>query len=121
MLNYSSMQTVGGFEFKVLEDNSGASGYSTLSVKGPSGWTVALIDSRGKCNENSQYSLVPRRDITVRYYNVYRAAGGGFVLGKRAFASDQERRRARDSSRALFGMKMCVDVVSGVFISGEQV
>lgn len=120
MLNYATLRTVGGADYKVLEDNSESGGFSTITVKTPDGWKVAVISARGVC-DTPEFSLVARRDIIERYYNVYRAAGGGFVFGKRAFASDRDRRAARDSQRAIFGMKVAVDVTNGRFISSQQV
>ena len=120
-LNYASLRTVGGFDFKVLEDNSGYGGLSTLSIKGPDGWKVAVIDARGRSLDDQQYSLVPRRDVVERFYNVYRASGGGFVLGKRAFLTNRERLATRDASRALFGLHVVVDTATGHFVSSAQV
>jgi len=121
MLAYSSLRLAGGFDFKVLEDNSGNDGFSTLSVKTPDGWKVVIVDARGVCSNNPEFNLVARRDVVERFYNVYRGAGGAFVLGKRAFASNRERLAKRDSSRAIFGMKIVTDVTNKRLLSSEQV
>lgn len=60
-----------------------------------------------ECVENPQFSLVLNEaEKKVRYFNVYRAADGGFVFGSRAFRSNEDRRATNDSRRAICGVEL---------------
>lgn len=60
-----------------------------------------------ECERFPAYSLVPNEaEKKVRFFNVYRAADGGFVFGSRAFRSNDDRRSTQDSLRALCGVEL---------------
>ena len=74
---------------------------------------VLLADGRAhllttdlKCPADSDYDLIQHDRLQTRFFNVYRAADGGFVFGSRAFKSDAARRETRDAERALFGISV---------------
>ena len=77
---------------------------------------VLLADGRAHmltaellCPLDSNYDLLQHDRLQTRFFNVYRAADGGFVFGSRAFKSDAARLETQDSQRALFGVQMTVD------------
>ena len=61
-----------------------------------------LLTAELKCPTDSDYDLIQHDRLQTRFFNVYRAADGGFVFGSRAFKTDAARRETRDSERALF-------------------
>ena len=65
-----------------------------------------LLTSELTCPADSNYDLLQHDRLQTRFFNVYRAADGGFVFGSRAFKSDAARRDTQDSQRALFGVSM---------------
>lgn len=65
-----------------------------------------LLTAELKCPADSNYDLIQHDRLQTRFFNVYRAADGGFVFGSRAFKSDAARRETRDSQRALFGVSV---------------
>jgi hypothetical protein len=68
-----------------------------------------LLTPELTCPADSNYDLLQHDRRQTRFFNVYRAADGGFVFGSRAFKSDAERLETRDSQRALFGIQMTLD------------
>ena len=68
-----------------------------------------LLTAELSCPADSNYDLLQHDRRQTRFFNVYRAADGGFVFGSRAFKSDAERLETRDSQRALFGIQMTLD------------
>ena len=65
-----------------------------------------LLTTELTCPADSNYDLLQHDRLQTRFFNVYRAADGGFVFGSRAFKSDAARRDTQDSQRALFGVSM---------------
>lgn len=65
-----------------------------------------LLTTELKCPADSDYDLLQHDRQQTRFFNVYRAADGGFVFGSRAFNSDAARRETQDSQRALFGLSV---------------
>ena len=65
-----------------------------------------LLTAELTCPADSNYDLLQHDRLQTRFFNVYRAADGGFVFGSRAFKSDAARRDTQDSQRALFGVSM---------------
>ena len=68
-----------------------------------------LLTAELKCPADSNYDLLQHDRRQTRFFNLYRAADGGFVFGSRAFKTDVARRETRDSQRALFGVEMTFD------------
>lgn len=93
------------------------SDFQVVSQEAPGSCPVVLLaDGRAhlltadlKCPADSDYDLIQHDRLQTRFFNVYRAADGGFVFGGRAFRSDAARRETRDSERALFGVSITVD------------
>ena len=65
-----------------------------------------LLTAELTCPADGNYDLLQHDQRQTRFFNVYRAADGGFVFGSRAFKSDAARRETRDSERALFGVSV---------------
>ena len=68
-----------------------------------------LLTAELTCPADSNYDLLQHDRLQTRFFNVYRAADGGFVFGSRAFKSDAARRDTKDSQRALFGVSITVN------------
>ena len=68
-----------------------------------------LLTGELTCPADSNYDLLQHDRAQTRFFNVYRAADGGFVFGSRAFRTDAARRETQDSERALFGLQVTVD------------
>ena len=68
-----------------------------------------LLTGELTCPADSNYDLLQHDRRQTRFFNVYRAADGGFVFGSRAFKSDAARLETQDSQRALFGLQMTLD------------
>ena len=68
-----------------------------------------LLTAELTCPADSSYDLLQHDRRQTRFFNVYRAADGGFVFGSRAFRTDAERRETRDAGRALYGVSITLD------------
>ena len=68
-----------------------------------------LLTAELTCPADSNYDLLQHDRLQTRFFNLYRAADGGFVFGSRAFKSDAARRETQDSERALFGVSITVN------------
>lgn len=68
-----------------------------------------LLTPELTCPADSNYDLLQHDRQQTRFFNLYRAADGGFVFGSRAFKSDVSRRETQDSERALYGVSMTLD------------
>lgn len=68
-----------------------------------------LLTAELTCPADSNYDLLQHDRAQTRFFNVYRAADGGFVFGSRAFKTDAARRETQDSQRALFGLEVTFD------------
>ena len=68
-----------------------------------------LLTGELTCPADSNYDLLQHDRLQTRFFNLYRAADGGFVFGSRAFKSDAARRETQDSERALFGVSITVN------------
>ena len=65
-----------------------------------------LLTAELNCPADSNYDLIQHDRRQTRFFNVYRAADGGFVFGSRAFRTNAARQETRDAERALFGMQV---------------
>lgn len=115
--NLESMRTVDGHPFKVLATNLPGACPTVIFVEGHGSFS---LDNDNKCPTNPGMSLIDEPRRIVRFFNVYRGADGGFVLGSRAFVSNAERLSLRDTNRALAGCRIVFDDVTGA-ISAERV
>ena len=68
-----------------------------------------LLTPELACPADSNYDLLQHDRRQTRFFNVYRAADGGFVFGSRAFKSGAERLETRASQGARFGIQMTLD------------
>ena len=68
-----------------------------------------LLTAALTCPTDSNYDLLQHDRRQTRFFNVYRAADGGFVFGSRAFRSDAARLETLDSQRALLGVLLTLD------------
>ena len=68
-----------------------------------------LLTAELTCPADSNYDLLQHDRRQTRFFNLYRAADGGFVFGSRAFRTDAARRETQDSQRALFGVQLTID------------
>ena len=68
-----------------------------------------LLTAELTCPADSNYDLLQHDRRQTRFFNLYRAADGGFVFGSRAFKSNAERTETQDSRRALFGLEVTLD------------
>ena len=68
-----------------------------------------LLTPELTCPADSNYDLLQHDRQQTRFFNLYRAADGGFVFGSRAFKSDVSRRETQDSERALYGVSITLD------------
>ena len=93
------------------------SDFQVISQDAPGNCPIVLLaDGRAHlltveltCPADSNYDLIQHDRSQTRYFNVYRAADGGFVFGSRAFRTDAARRETDDSQRALFGVSITLD------------
>jgi len=65
-----------------------------------------LLTADLTCPADSGYDLIQPDKEQTRYFNVYRAADGGFVFGSRAFRTNAARLETRDADHALFGLQV---------------
>ena len=68
-----------------------------------------LLTAELNCPADSSYDLLQHDRRQTRFFNVYRAADGGFVFGSRAFKTDTARRETLDAQRALCGVSVTFD------------
>ena len=68
-----------------------------------------LLTAELTCPADSNYDLLQHDRRQTRFFNVYRAADGGFVFGSRAFRTDEARRDTQDAQRALCGVSITWD------------
>lgn len=87
-----SMNTPGEFPVVILADGK-----------------AHLLTAELRCPEDSDYDLIEHDREQTRYFNVYRAADGGFVFGSKAFRTDAARRQTHDAQRALYGLQVTIN------------
>ena len=102
-------RTADGYSYRVLATDLGGDLPVAIFVNGE----VARLRSDLSCPANEGYSLTDARAAHTRFFNVYRAADGGFCFGSRAFQSNQDRTATQDSRRALFGLQVNYNEATG--------
>ena len=68
-----------------------------------------LLTNELTCPADSGYDLLQHDRRQTRFFNLYRAADGGFVFGSRAFRTDAARCETHDAQRALCGVSITYD------------
>ena len=94
-----------GSEFQILRQDAPGAHPIVLLADGK----AHLLTAELACPANSNYDLVQHDRQQTRFFNLYRAADGGFVFGSRAFKSDAARLETQDSQRALFGVSITLN------------
>ena len=104
-MNLSTCTLRNGSEFHVISEEAPGPCPIVILADGK----THLLTAELTCPADSNYDLLQHDRRQTRYFNLYRAADGGFVFGSRAFKSDAARRDTQDSQRALFGVEMTLD------------
>ena len=101
-MNLNTCTLRNGSEFHVISEEAPGACPIVLLADG----RTHLLTVELTCPADSNYDLLQHDRLQTRFFNVYRAADGGFVFGSRAFKSDAARRETQDSQRALFGVSI---------------
>ena len=101
-MNLNTCTLRNGSEFHVISEEAPGPCPIVILADGK----THLLTAELTCPADSNYDLLQHDRLQTRFFNVYRAADGGFVFGSRAFKSDAARRETQDSQRALFGVSM---------------
>ena len=104
-MNLSTCTLRNGSEFHVITQEAPGPCPIVLLADG----RTHLLTAELTCPADSNYDLLQHDRRQTRFFNVYRAADGGFVFGSRAFRTDAARRETQDSQRALFGLSITFD------------
>jgi predicted Abi (CAAX) family protease len=107
---FSNLRTVDGYPYRILATGLPGPTPTVISVEGHGSFS---LDRENKCLTNPGMSLVEEPRVMVRYFNIYTARDGGFVLGSKSYASNAERLRMNDTARALAGVKLTFDDTTG--------
>lgn len=102
-------RTRDGDEFRLIASDLGGELPVAILVDGE----IYRLDRNLECPDFPGMSLAEARREHVRYFNIYRAADGGFVFGSKAFASDSQRRGTNDSRRAIAGVRVVLNDATG--------
>ena len=101
-MNLNTCTLRNGSEFHVISEEAPGPCPIVILADGK----TPLLTAELTCPADSNYDLLQHDRLQTRFFNVYRAADGGFVFGSRAFKSDAARRDTQDAQRALFGVSM---------------
>lgn len=104
-MNLSTCTLRNGSDFQVVSQEAPGPCPIVLLADG----RAHLLTAELHCPADSNYDLVQHDRQQTRFFNIYRAADGGFVFGSRAFPSDAARRDTQDAQRALFGVSITLD------------
>ena len=104
-MNLSTCTLRNGSDFQVISQEAPGPCPIVLLADGK----AHLLTAELSCPADSNYDLVQHDRQQTRFFNIYRAADGGFVFGSRAFQSDAARRDTQDAQRALFGVSITLD------------
>lgn len=106
----SSLRTVDGHPFRVLATGLPGPTPTVIFVEGYGSFS---LDANNQCLQNPGMSLVEAPRKMTRFFNIYAARDGGFVLGSKSYTSNYDRLQMRDSARALAGVKLTFDDITG--------
>ena len=104
-MNFSTCTLRNGSDFQVISQQAPGPCPIVLLADGK----AHLLSAELACPADSNYDLVQHDRKQTRFFNLYRAADGGFVFGSRAFKSDAARLETQDSQRALFGVSITLN------------
>ena len=104
-MNLNAYTLRNGSDFQVISQDAPGNCPIVLLADG----SAHLLTAELKCPADSDYDLLQHDRAQTRFFNVYRAADGGFVFGSRAFRTDAARRETQDSERALCGVSITYD------------
>jgi len=104
-MNLNAYTLRNGSDFQVISQDAPGNCPIVLLANG----RAHLLTVELTCPADSNYDLIQHDRSQTRYFNVYRAADGGFVFGSRAFRTDAARRETDDSQRALCGVSVTLD------------
>lgn len=104
-MNLSTCTLRNGSDFQVISQQAPGPCPIVLLADGK----AHLLTAELACPADRNYDLVQHDRHQTRFFNLYRAADGGFVFGSRAFKSDAARLETQDSQRALFGVQVTID------------
>ena len=108
--DFSNLRTVDGHPYRVLATGLPGPLPTVIFVEGYGSFS---LDANNQCPQNPGMSLVEEPRKMTRYFNIYAARDGGFVLGSKSYASNHDRLQMRDSARALAGVKLTFDDTTG--------
>lgn len=104
-MNFNAYTLRNGSDFQVISQDAPGNCPIVLLADG----NAHLLTAELTCPADSNYDLLQHDRRQTRFFNVYRAADGGFVFGSRAFRTDAARRETQDSERALCGVSITYD------------
>lgn len=114
-IDINRYRTADNFEYRVLAEDLPGQYPIAIFCDGD----IRRLNANYECGENTAYSLVEAPRQHTRYFNVYRAADGAFVLGSRAFTSNEQRMQAADTARAISAL--CITMNNRVLINAYTV
>lgn len=104
-MNLNTYTLRNGSEFQVISQDAPGGCPIVLLADGK----AHMLTTELACPADSNYDLIQHDRRQTRFFNVYRAADGGFVFGSSAFRTDAARRATHDSQHALFGVSITFD------------
>ena len=104
-MNFNTFTLRNGSQFHVISQDAPGPCPIVLLADGK----AHLLTAELNCPGDSGYDLLQHDRRQTRFFNLYRAADGGFVFGSRAFRTDAARRETQDAQRALCGVSITYD------------
>ncbi len=96
-MNLNNCTLRNGSEFHVITQEAPGACPIVLLADG----RTHLLTAELTCPADSNYDLLQHDRLQTRFFNLYRAADGGYVFGSRAFRTDAARRETQDAARAV--------------------
>ena len=104
-MNFNTFTLRNGSQFHVISQDAPGPCPIVLLADGK----AHLLTAELSCPVDSNYDLLQHDRRQTRFFNLYRAADGGFVSGSRAFRTDAARCETQDAQRALCGVSVTFD------------
>ena len=104
-MNFNTFTLRNGSQFHVISQDAPGPCPIVLLADGK----AHLLTAELNCPADNNYDLLQHDRRQTRFFNLYRAADGGFVFGSRAFKTDAARRETQDAQRALCGVSITYD------------